>query len=180
MRAIVGVYKVSDDAKVPFFATEMSACADLCACFHQETVKYHGATEPQPVYEFGTDKAFIRLLPNDMVLVPTGLIFCLPKGYCIDIRSRSGNAWKRFLTVVNQPGTIDADYTLETFVILHNQSNNDQKIKTGDAIAQCKLNELVNTDFCEVDEEQFDHFINVVGEKSARYGGFGSTDKLKE
>jgi len=173
---IAGVYKLVERAKIPNFATELSACADLHACFYNKEIKYHGALEPQFVQKFGTDDAFIRMYPGDMVLVPTGLKLCIPKGYCLDIRSRSGNAWKRFITVVNQPGTIDSDYTDETFVLLYNNSKHMQVIKDGDAIAQCKLNELVQTDFVEINTDQFCVFFDSIKKNSSRDGGFGSTD----
>ena len=176
---IVGCYALSEEATVPFLGTEMSACHDLCACFHNEKVKLHGRSEGITVENFGTRDAFIRLFPEDMALVPTGLIFCLPKHYFMDIRSRSGNTWKRFLTVANQPGTIDPDYTKETFVLLHNQSLSSQIIKTGDAIAQVKLTEKIRADFVTIDEEQFNHFKSEVEISTSRDGGFGSTDKDK-
>ena len=176
---IVGCYALSEEATVPFLGTELSACHDLCACLHNEKVKIHGRSEGITVENFGTRDAFIRLFPEDMALVPTGLIFCLPKRYFMDIRSRSGNTWKRFLTVANQPGTIDPDYTKETFVLLHNQSLSFRIIKTGDVIAQVKLNEKVYAEFLPIDEEQFKHFKSDIETESSRDGGLGSTDKNK-
>lgn len=177
MTNIVGVYPLSEDAVIPFLGTEMSACHDLCACLHDESVKFHGRHEAVKVEKFGTPDAFIRLFPDEMALIPTGLIFCLPRKFFLDIRSRSGNTWKRFLTVANQPGTIDADYTKETFVLLQNRSNYPQIIKTGDAIAQCKLTERIDAMFMSINKDQFDLFCDDVKNNSIRDGGFGHTDK---
>jgi len=174
---IVGVYPLSEEATIPFLGTELSACHDVCACLHNETVRFHGRAEGIKVEKFGTRDAFIRLFPDDMALVPTGLIFCLPRKYFLDIRSRSGNTWKRFLTVANQPGTIDSDYTKETFVLLQNRSMNPQIIKTGDAIAQCKLTERIPAEFIPIDKDQFNFFCEDVKQDSGRDGGLGSTDK---
>jgi len=174
---IVGVYPLSEEATIPFLGTELSACHDICACLHNEEVKFHGRHDGVKVEEFGTDDAYIRLFPDDMALIPTGLIFCLPNKYFLDIRSRSGNTWKRFLTVANQPGTIDADYTKETYVLLQNRSLSPQIIKTGDAIAQCKLTERIPAEFIPIDKEQFDFFCEYIEKDSSRNGGFGSTNK---
>ena len=177
MTNIVGVYSVSDDAIIPFLGTEMSACHDLCACLHNETVRFHGRHEGVKVEKFDTPDAFVRLFPDELALIPTGLIFCLPRRFFLDIRSRSGNTWKRFLTVANQPGTIDADYTKETYVLLQNRSMNPQIIKTGDAIAQCKLTERIDVEFVSINEDQFNEFTDDVKSNSKRDGGFGHTDE---
>ena len=163
---IVGVYPLSEEATVPFLGTELSACHDVCACFHTETVKFHGRTEPVKVEKFGTPDAFVRLFPDDMALIPTGLIFCLPRQYFLDIRSRSGNTWKRFLTVANQPGTIDSDYTGEVSVILHNTSEEEKVVQVGDRIAQGSPRRVEKTQFT---------FVEQLSPTDRDGDGFGST-----
>jgi dUTP pyrophosphatase len=167
----VKVYKISDEAKLPYKGTDLSACYDICACFHQDTVKYHGRNEPLDV--INKDSKYILLYPDDMALIPTGLIFCLPDSHHLKIYSRSGNVWKRKLIVGNQPAVIDSDYTNETYVLLRNCSMNVQKIKNGDRIAQIEL--CLNTEvlFSDISSEEFASFkINL---ESNRQGGLGST-----
>ena len=100
---------------------------------------------PSPNYETlesaGMDlrsniKTDITLKPNQRAIVPTGIFIALPKGYEAQVRSRSGLAAKYGVTVLNSPGTIDADYRGEIGVILINFSENDFIIKNGDRIAQ--------------------------------------------
>lgn len=173
----VGIYKLSESATVPFKGTELSACHDLCACLHHKTVKFHGSINPVVVNDFGTDKAFIRMFPGDLALVPTGLIFCIPPTHYIEFKSRSGNTLKRLLKVANQPAVIDSDYTKESFVLLHNQSMNVQIIKTGDPIAQCNVEEVKDLSFFIINDEQLKRFRDIVKTVSDRDGGLGSTNK---
>ena len=81
-------------------------------------------------------KTDITLKPNQRAIVPTGIFIALPKGYEAQVRPRSGLAAKHGVTVLNSPGTIDADYRGEIGVILINFSGNDFIIKNGDRIAQ--------------------------------------------
>ena len=81
-------------------------------------------------------KTDITLKPNQRAIVLTGIFIALPKGYEAQVRSRSGLAAKYGVTVLNSPGTIDADYRGEIGVILINFSENDFIIKNGDRIAQ--------------------------------------------
>ena len=108
----------------------------------------------------------IILKPFERKLVNTGLYAQLKKGYEIQVRPRSGLALKKGITVLNSPGTIDADYRGEIGVILINLSNDDFRINSGDRIAQLVVskNEQPNL-------EQTDSLDSTLrGEK-----GFGST-----
>lgn len=78
----------------------------------------------------------IKLSPGDRCLVPTGLYISLPEGFEAQIRPRSGLALKKGITVLNSPGTIDADYRGEIGVILINLSSKDFVIEDGERIAQ--------------------------------------------
>ncbi|MCQ2347602.1 MAG: dUTP diphosphatase [Paludibacteraceae bacterium] len=78
----------------------------------------------------------VTLQPMERRLIPTGLFMELPQGYEAQIRPRSGLALKRGLTVLNTPGTIDADYRGEVGVILINLSNETQTIEPGERICQ--------------------------------------------
>ena len=78
----------------------------------------------------------VTLQPLERVLIPTGLYFEIPEGYEIQVRPRSGLALKRGLTVLNTPGTVDANYRGEVGVILVNLSNEEQTVEPGERVAQ--------------------------------------------
>lgn len=101
-------------------------------------------------------------------LVPTGLFVELPAGYEMQVRPRSGLAAKYGLTVLNSPGTIDADYRGEVKVILANLSAEDFTINDGERIAQ-----LVVAQHAQVEWEE----VEVLSDTSRGAGGFGSTGK---
>lgn len=86
--------------------------------------------------------------PGASALVPTGLRFAIPHGYEIQVRPRSGLALKHGITVLNTPGTIDADYRGELMVILINHSKEDFIIKPEMRIAQIVLAPVVQANFC--------------------------------
>lgn len=109
----------------------------------------------------------IIIMPRDRALIPTGITLALPDGYEAQLRPRSGLALKKGVTLVNSPGTIDADYRGEVGVILINHGELPFTIKRGDRIAQ-----LVVNSFCRVSwlpQEGLD--------RTARgAGGFGHTN----
>lgn len=111
----------------------------------------------------------IVLLPMQRVLVPTGLYIALPEGYEAQIRPRSGLAAKYGVTVLNSPGTIDADYRGELKVILINLSNEPVTINNGERIAQ-----MVVAKFEQVNWE----VVEVLDETLRGEGGFGHTGKF--
>ena len=108
----------------------------------------------------------IVLAPGQRVLVPTGLRLQIPPGYEGQVRPRSGLALKRGLTVLNAPGTIDADYRGEVGVILVNLSAEPQRIEPGERIAQLVIAPVTRASWEEVDE---------LDESERGGGGFGST-----
>ncbi len=93
----------------------------------------------------------IVLHPMERCLVPTGLFMALPVGYEAQIRPRSGLALKHGITVLNTPGTIDADYRGEIMVLLINFSQNDFVINDGERIAQMVIAKHENAEFIEVE-----------------------------
>lgn len=129
---------------LPTYATEQSAGMDLTAALEEA----------------------IELAPGDRLLIPTGLSIALPKGYEAQVRPRSGLALKHGITVLNTPGTIDADYRGEIGVILINMGKEDFTIERGMRIAQLVIakHETVQWEVAESLEES---------ERGA--GGFGST-----
>ncbi|GAB6013284.1 dUTP diphosphatase [Viscerimonas tarda] len=131
---------------LPEYATEYSAGLDLRANLTEEIV----------------------LKPLERVLAPTGLFIELPKGYEAQIRPRSGLAIKHGITVLNSPGTIDADYRGEIRVILVNLSSQDFAIKDGERICQ-----MVVAAHAQVEWEQVDEITDT----TRGAGGFGHTGK---
>ncbi len=106
------------------------------------------------------------LKAGKQALLPTGLTTEIPEGYEIQIRPRSGLAAKHGVTVLNTPGTIDADYRGEIKIILINLSENDFEITRGMRIAQAVLAEVPRMEWVEVEE---------LGETGRGAGGFGHT-----
>lgn len=131
---------------LPEYATPYSAGVDLRA----------NITEP------------VTLKPLERTLVPTGLYIELPQGYEAQIRPRSGLAFKHGLTVLNSPGTIDADYRGEIRVILVNLSNDDFVINDGERICQMVIAAHEQVSWTEVGE---------INETERGAGGFGHTGK---
>lgn len=108
----------------------------------------------------------LTLSPNQRALVPTGLIFEIPQGYEVQIRPRSGLAFKNGLTCLNTPGTIDSDYRGEIKVLLINLGLEDFEITRGMRIAQMVVAPVTQATLSEVTE---------LGQTERGAGGFGST-----
>lgn len=132
---------------------------------------------PLPSYETahaaGMDlRAFletpIELKPLERALVPTGLFLELPVGYEAQVRPRSGLAAKRGVTVLNSPGTIDADYRGEVKVILVNLSNETFRIEDGERVAQLVVARHERVEWTDAEE------LSLTDRGT---GGFGSTGK---
>ncbi len=111
-------------------------------------------------------EAPITLTPLGRTIVKTGLFIELPMGYEAQVRPRSGLAIKKGITVLNSPGTVDADYRGEIGVILVNLSNEDFVIENGERIAQLIIAKHERAEWIEVQE---------LSETSRGEGGFGST-----
>lgn len=129
---------------LPTYATALSAGMDLRA----------NLTTP------------IVLKPLSRCLVPTGLYIALPEGYEAQVRPRSGLALKRGITVLNSPGTIDADYRGEIGVILVNLSSEDFVIEDGERIAQMVIARHEQVEW---------QTVEVLTETERGVGGFGHT-----
>lgn len=108
----------------------------------------------------------IVLGPLERAMVPTGLFMEIPAGYEVQVRPRSGLAAKKGITVLNAPGTIDADYRGEVCVILVNLSNADFVIEKGERIAQLILAKHERIEW---------ESVNELASSERGEGGFGST-----
>lgn len=133
--------------KLPAYETEHSAGMDLRACLDEETV----------------------IKPLERKLVKTGLFIEVPVGYEAQIRPRSGLAIKHGITVLNSPGTIDADYRGEIGIILINLSGAEFVINNGDRIAQMIISKHETAEFVEVEE---------LRETRRGEGGFGHSGRI--
>jgi dUTP pyrophosphatase len=110
----------------------------------------------------------LLLKSGERLLVPTGLFIALPEGYEAQIRPRSGLAFKHGITVLNSPGTIDADYRGEVKVLLINHGAEDFEIKDGERIAQMVIAAHARIEW---------NSVNELEETERGAGGFGSTGK---
>ena len=113
----------------------------------------------------------LSLQPGERVAVPTGLVIALPAGHEGQVRPRSGLSFKRGITVVNAPGTIDEDYRGEVKVLLVNLSREVQVIEPGDRIAQLVVAPVTRVEVVEVVS------ADALGETERGSGGFGSTGR---
>jgi len=129
---------------LPAYATEQSAGMDLRADIEQP----------------------VTLKPLERRLIPTGLHIALPQGYEAQVRPRSGLALKHGITVLNTPGTIDADYRGEIGVVLVNLSNEDFVVNPGERVAQMVIAKY---------EQAVLQTVNALDETERGEGGYGHT-----
>ena len=136
--------KGSEDLPLPKYMTEHASGMDLMAAVKEDTV----------------------LKPGEIKLVSTGVQIAIPPGYEGQVRPRSGLALNHGISIVNSPGTIDADYRGEVGVILMNLGKKDFLIRRGDRIAQLVINKVARADLVYVDK---------LTKTSRNEGGFGHT-----
>ncbi len=134
------------DIELPSYATDGAAGADVrCA-----------------------EEGPLTIEPGQRAAVATGLIFEIPHGWEIQVRPRSGLAWKQGLTVVNAPGTIDSDYRGEVKILMVNLGSDAVTVERGDRVAQLILSPVHRAAFSEVE---------ALSETGRAEGGFGSTGR---
>jgi len=162
----LGVFKLHDTVKIPEYATESSACFDLCAYLTNGIVIDFFEPNNKKNELVVTDSRLV-MIPNYRYMIPTGLIFDIPHGYHIKVHPRSGQSIKQGLITVNNTGIIDEDYVEECKCLMINTSGINISIKNGERIAQAEV--------CKVEPI----CINITEErptqKTNRDGGFGST-----
>lgn len=142
-------------------STAEAAGLDAVACLWDREVAVIGQDNMVSVYRYGT----VWIPKEGRCAIPLGFKAHLPSGWECQVRPRSGLALKKGITVLNAPGTIDADYPGEWAVILHNTSSEEVCIKHGDRIAQLVLAPV----------HRLEWERGTVGQSSDRTGGFGST-----
>jgi dUTP pyrophosphatase len=145
----VRVRRLRPDAILPRYMTELAAGMDLHAVLD----------------------APVRLVPGQRTLIPTGIALGIPSGYEGQVRPRSGLALRQGVTLVNAPGTIDADYRGEIAVIVINHGAEEVTIAQGDRIAQ-----LVFAPVCRVQLAA----VEALDDTTRSCGGFGHTGVASE
>jgi dUTP pyrophosphatase len=138
--------KLRADAVVPRYMTAHAAGLDLAAALD----------------------APVEIAPGQRAAIATGLALKLPEGYEAQVRPRSGLAREHGVTLVNSPGTIDADYTGPLVILLINHGDRAVRIEPGQRIAQLVVAPVVQAELCEVDE---------LPATARGAGGFGSTGR---
>jgi len=141
---ILKIKKLNQDAVIPAYQTKEAAGFDL-----------HSIED-------------VVINPGERKLIGTGLAFEIEFGYEVQIRPRSGLAYKHGITVLNTPGTIDSDYRGEIKVLLINHGGEPFEIKEGERIAQAVIAPVVQAEIVEVEE---------LSDTKRGSGGFGSTGK---
>ena len=134
----------TEDVPLPQYMSEHASGMDVCAA----------VAEP------------VTLEPGHITLVPTGLRIAIPPGYEVQVRPRSGLALKHGITVVNAPGTIDADYRGEVKIAVINLGEAPYTVRRGDRIAQMIVQQVFKARLVPVDH---------LGNTERSGGGFGST-----
>ncbi|HEY5938218.1 MAG TPA: dUTP diphosphatase [Kofleriaceae bacterium] len=142
----VEIKRLRPDAIVPQYQTELAAGLDVHACITES----------------------ITIEPGRRAAIGTGLAIALPAGYEAQVRPRSGLARSHGVTLVNSPGTIDADYRGEVTILLINHGSEAVTIKAGERIAQLVIAPVARATLVEVDE---------LSATARGEGGFGSTGR---
>ncbi len=141
---ILKIRKLNNEAVIPAYQTKEAAGFDL-----------HSIED-------------VIINPGERKLIGTGLAFEIEFGYEVQIRPRSGLAYKHGITVLNTPGTIDSDYRGEIKVLLINHGSEPFEIKKGERIAQAVIAPVIQAEIVEVEE---------LSDTERGSGGFGSTGK---
>ena len=103
--------------------------------------------------------------PGEMRTIPTGLRIKIPEGYEIQIRSRSGLAFKKMIVILNSPGTIDDDYRDEIKILLINYGKEPYQVTKGEKIGQFVMNKVEKIQWDEITEQQFNEIVKVEKEQ---------------
>ena len=164
-------YKLNPEVKDPYRATSGSACFDLYSFLQEDsevTVYRNDFEETEKVTRVVKLKR-VPINPKERILIPTGLILDIPKGYSVRLYPRSSLALKQGLTLANNVGIIDSDYVEPVFVMVFNMSGYVKYINHEERICQAEL------------FKDQPHVLEEVLErperKTERDGGFGSTGK---
>ena len=140
----IRVRLLDEGVRLPLYQTSGASGFDFEACLRDDVV----------------------LKPYRSALIPTGLVFEIPSGYELQVRSRSGLALNSGIIVLNSPGTVDSDYRGEVRIILFNSSDREFIVRNGDRVAQ---GVVCRTERCEFEA------CDALSDSQRHSGGFGST-----
>jgi dUTP pyrophosphatase len=165
-------YKLYPDVQIPKHATVQAACFDVRAYLGQPLYEVTGFCANNKecksrIFDTTEGSRYIKIDPGQRLLIPTGIIFDIPKGYSVRIHARSGLALKQGLVMANSQGIIDSDYVEESKIMLLNISSDLGYIYHGDRVAQAELVRCEQYNIMETTERPT--------QKTDRNGGFGST-----
>lgn len=164
----VVIERLHDDVELPARATAGSAGYDVRAHLARRRVTFSDGVSQHARDATDDDGQWsVTLAPTEMALIPLGFRTRLPAGVEAQVRPRSGQAFKRALTIPNAPGTVDADYAEEWMVIVRNDSAVAQRVVHGERIAQVLFARPLVAEFRE----------SAVQRSTERQGGFGSTGR---
>lgn len=165
------IFKVSENAEIPAFATEGSAGFDIKACLNPNTkvraYNPHNREMEIPVKPASDGRQAITLHPQFRTLIPTGLIFDIPDKHVLKLFIRSSMALKYSLSLANSVAIIDSDYIDPTYIMVINNGDTPIQIYHGDRIAQGILEKTIKYTLEETLEKP--------EKKTDRDGGLGST-----
>ena len=164
-------YKLHPEVKDPIRATRGSACFDLYSFLQEDKpVKvYLNQFEEVEIKNRLVQSGRVQINPNERVLIPTGLVFDIPKGYSVRLYPRSSLALKQGLTLANNVGIIDWDYVEPVFAMIVNISGDVKYVNHNERICQ---GELFKDQPCIIEEVK-----DRPETKTDRKGGFGSTGR---
>ena len=164
-------YKLHPEVKEPYRATEGSACFDLYSFLQEDQpIKvYLNNFEKVDKKDRLVQKEWVQVNPDERVLIPTGLVFDIPKGYSVRLYPRSSLALKQGLTLANNVGIIDWDYVEPVFAMIVNISGDVKYVNHNERICQ---GELFKDQPCILEEVK-----DRPQTKTDRDGGFGSTGR---
>ena len=157
---IVKIKKLYEDAVIPTYGTEKSACCDIRAYLRDDINKINRTDD---------GREYVEVPPHCTVTIGTGLAMEPPAGYCALIFARSGIAKKFGLAPANKVPIIDEDYRGEWFIPIHNHSNTMKRVYNNERIAQVMFVPYEQAAFDEVEE---------LSETERGAGGFGSTGTM--
>lgn len=159
------IYCLYEDVILPKFETLDSACFDIRCYFNlgDKIVTYDEYNQKNIILV----SDFLSLKPNHRILLPTGLILDIPKGYSVRLHPRSGLSLKNGITLSNCEGVIDSDFVDPLYIILYNSSKYTFKIKSGDRICQGEMIKKLPLKIKKIKKRPL--------QKTNRSGGFGST-----
>ena len=162
----LGFYKMNEDVLTPVVGSQGAACFDLHAYLADETeVKCYTSQNNKMTQT--VENGELSIHPGTRYLIPTGIIFDIPKQCSVRLHARSGLSLKQGLVLANAEGVIDEDYVDPVFAMITNISDIQVTIKNGERICQAELVYQPNFAIMQVSQAP--------GKKTDRNGGFGST-----